>query len=268
MERLKNKVAVITGGAGAIGFATAKLFARQGAKVQLVDINENQLRECASDIGDAATYVVADVRNEDQTHNYVKTAIDQYGQIDVAILNAGIEGPFKPLVSLSVEEYEEVMAVNVRGAWLGIKATVPKMIANGGGSIVITSSVVGLKGWACLGPYSMSKHALVGLMQCAALEYVGFGIRVNTVHPSPVETRMMRSAESKAAAFSEQMGNRTTPEELKRMIERHIPFNRYATPEEVAEVFLFLASDESKFITGSCYAIDGGMTGPQHFVNR
>jgi NAD(P)-dependent dehydrogenase (short-subunit alcohol dehydrogenase family) len=261
MDRLKDKVAIITGGSGGIGVATAKLFVEEGAKVLLVDIDEDALKECVSDIGESASYIVADVSEEEQVNMYTQTAVDRYGKIDIVLLNAGIEGTFKLLIEHTVEDFDKLMGVNLRGAWLGIKAAVPQMINTGGGSITLTSSIAGLQGSPGLGPYTTSKHALVGLMRTAALEYAQFGIRVNTVHPSPVETRMMRSIEAGAAEMTALLGITKQAEELKAMMADAIPMKRYATPEEVANLFLFLSSDEAKFITGSRYSVDGGMNG-------
>jgi len=261
MVRLKDKVAIITGGSGGIGATTAKLFANEGAKVLLVDIDEESLKQTASDIGEAASYVAADVSEEDQVNLYTQAAMERYGKIDILLLNAGIEGPFKPLIEVTVEEFDGLMGINVRGAWLGIKAAVPHMINSGGGSIILLSSIAGLRGAAGQGPYVTSKHALVGLMRTAALECAGLGIRVNTVHPSPVETRMMRSIEAGAAQMVQQSGTSRTSEDVKQMISGSIPMDRYAEPEEVASLLLFLSSDEAAFITGSCYSVDGGMNG-------
>jgi NAD(P)-dependent dehydrogenase (short-subunit alcohol dehydrogenase family) len=261
MDRLKDKVVIITGGSGGIGVATAKRFVEEGAKVLLVDINEDALKECVSDIGAETSYVVADVSEEEQVNNYTQTAVDRYGKIDIVLLNAGIEGPFKPLIEVSVEEFDKLMGVNLKGAWLGIKAAVPQMISTGGGSITLTSSIAGLRGSGGLGPYVTSKHALVGLMRAAAMEYAAVGVRINTIHPSPVETRMMRSIETGAAEMAGSLGVTRTPDEMKQMMASAIPIKRYATPEDVANLFLFLSSDEATFITGGCYSVDGGMSG-------
>lgn len=260
MDRLKDKVAIITGGAGGIGRSTGKLFVKEGAKVLLVDINEEALKECVAELGDAVSYTVADVSDEDQVNHYTTTAIDRYGKIDAVILNAGIEGTVKPLISYTTEEFDRLMAINLRGVWLGIRAAIPEMAKTGGGSIIITSSVAGLQGTAGLGPYSTSKHALVGLMKTAALENADIGVRVNTVHPCPVETRMMRSIEAGAASLTAQLDSESTPEDIKKRFEASIPMQRYAQPEDIANLFLFLSSDEAKFITGSSYAVDGGRT--------
>ena len=152
------------------------------------------------------------------------------------------------------------MAVNLRGVWLGIKAAVPGMIEGGGGCIILASSIAGLIGTPGTGAYCTSKHALIGLMRTAAMEYGQFGIRVNTIHPGPVESRMMRSIETgNAAMVSATQGVTKTAEEIKKLYAGHTPMKRYARPEEVASLYLFLSSDEAKFINGSCYSVDGGM---------
>jgi NAD(P)-dependent dehydrogenase (short-subunit alcohol dehydrogenase family) len=258
MGRLQNKIAIITGGSGGIGFASAKLFVKEGAKVLLVDINKEALKECIAEIGEGCSYEVADVSVEEQVNNYTKTAIDRYGKIDIVLLNAGIEGPVKPLVAYTVEEFDKLMGINLRGAWLGIKAAVPQMINTGGGSITITSSIAGFQGSAGMGPYSTSKHALIGLMRSAALEYAEFGIRINTVHPGFTETRMMRSLEAGYSSLSDNLGIKRSPDEVKQSIESTIPVKRYTGPEEIANLFLFLSSDDAKYITGSCHTVDGG----------
>jgi len=260
MGRLKDKVAIITGGAGEIGIPTAKLFVEEGAKVLIVDINETALKEAVNDLGEASSYVVADVSQEDQVNDYTETAVDRYGKIDIVLLNAGIEGPIKPLFEYTVEEWETLMGVNLRGVWLGIKVAVPKMLEAGGGCIILTSSIAGLIGTPGTGAYSTSKHALIGLMRTAAMEYGQFGIRVNTIHPGPVESRMMRSIETgNASMVSASLGVTKTGEEIKKLYADHTPMKRYATPEEVANLYLLLSSDEANFITGSCYSVDGGM---------
>jgi len=243
MGRLKNKAAVITGGAGDIGFATAKQFVKEGAKVMLVDINEEALKKCSAEIGENSNYMVADVSNEDQVNSYTKKAVELFGKIDIAILNAGITGPYKPMIEYKAKEFDQLMAVNLRGVWLGLKAAVCEMMDTGGGSITLTSSTNGHQGAPCYGPYAASKHAIVGLMRSAAIEYAEYGIRVNTVHPGFVDTQMTRSFKK-----------------LKQKIENIIPLKQYVDPKDVANLFLFLSSDDSKLITGSCHTIDGGLT--------
>jgi NAD(P)-dependent dehydrogenase (short-subunit alcohol dehydrogenase family) len=251
MARLAEKVAIITGGAGGIGQAAGALFAAEGAYVLLVDLNEKALQEAVASIGSKhISYTVADVTHPDQVGQYVSTAVERYGGIDVFINNAGILGEIKPITEYSLETFDNVMAVNVRGAWLGLKYVIPEMHRRGGGSIVITSSVAGITGSPGLSPYVMSKHAVVGMMRSAALECAPLNIRVNTVNPGNTDTRMMHSLEEQRMPGA--------AEESRRNNIIGIPLRRYATPEEIAQVMLFLASDESSYCTGSVYMVDGG----------
>ena len=163
--------------------------------------------------------------------------------------NAGIEGEVKPIVDYPEDVFDKVLSVNVKGIWLGNKYVLPQM--NEGGSIIMTSSVAGIIGFAGLGAYVTSKHAVVGIMRTTAIEAAPFKIRVNSVHPSPVNNRMMRSIEEGASAGH--------GEEVKKQFEATIPLKRYAEPDEIAQLILFLASDNSRFITGTTQVIDGGM---------
>jgi NAD(P)-dependent dehydrogenase (short-subunit alcohol dehydrogenase family) len=257
MARLEGKVAVITGATGGIGRAAAKLFADEGARVALVDLNETALQETVRSIGeDKASYTVADVTQPDQTQAYVDAAVNRWGGIDALLANAGIEGTLAPIPEYPVDVFDRVMAVNVRGVWLGIKYVVPAMRERGGGSIVITSSTAGIGGSPEMSAYNTSKHAVIGLMRTAALESAPSGIRVNTVNPSPIETRMMRSIEEmRVAAFDD---STVTVEVAKQSFADRIPLQRYGNPEEVARMMLFLASDDSSFCTGGVYMVDGG----------
>jgi len=247
MARLDKKIAVITGGGGSIGIAAAALFVQEGAKVLLVDIDEDALKDGISSIGEEkASYVVADVTKPDEVEGYVQTAIDRYGGIDIFLNNAGIEGKVAPIIDYPVDEFDKVMAVNIKGMWLGMKYVMPHMQEKGG-SVVITSSVAGMQGTPGVSAYTISKHAVVGLMRCAALEGAPNKIRVNSVHPAPIDNRMMDSLE-------EGMG--ISKEELS----QQIPWKRYGRPIEVARMMLFLASNESDYVTGGMFTVDGGQT--------
>jgi 3alpha(or 20beta)-hydroxysteroid dehydrogenase len=253
MKRLEEKVAVITGGAGGIGAATGRLFAEEGASVLLVDLAAEALQQVVQAIGDEhVSAVVADVTRTEQVQRYVHTAIDRYGGIDVFFANAGVEGVVAPITEYPDDVFDRVMAVNVRGVWLGLKHVMAHMQQRGGGSIIITSSIAGVRGSPGMAPYSTSKHAVIGLMRSAALAGAAHGIRVNTVNPAPIETRMMRSIE---AAFDP-----AVPERAKAEREARIPMKRYGLPEEVARLALFLASDESGYCTGGVYMVDGAVT--------
>jgi NAD(P)-dependent dehydrogenase (short-subunit alcohol dehydrogenase family) len=250
MNRLKDKVAIITGGAGSIGKTTAKLFLAHGAKVMLVDLKEEDLKAAAAELGsDNVAYTVADVTKAADAENYAKKTVEKFGKIDVFFNNAGIEGVVKPLTEYPEEVFDKVLAVNVKGVWLGNKAVYP--LISEGGSIIISSSVAGLDGTANTVAYTTSKHAVIGLMKVSALEFAAKKVRVNTVNPSPVDNRMMRSLEEGFAP-----GHAV---EAKAELEKSIPLGRYAQPEEIAAMVLFLASDDSKFITGTYNRVDGGM---------
>jgi len=178
------------------------------------------------------------------------------GGVDIYLANAGIEGTLSSIPEYPIDIFDRVMAVNVRGVWLGLKYVIPVMRNRGGGSIVITSSTAGIGGSAGISAYVTSKHAVIGMMRTAALECAPLGIRVNTVNPAPIETRMMRSLEEMRAAAADDSA--VTLEHIKRSFEARIPLQRYGNPEEVANMMLFLASDESSFCTGGVYMVDGG----------
>ena len=256
MTRLEGKVAVITGATGGIGSAAARLFVDEGARVALVDLDEDALKETVQSIGeDKASYTVADVTQPEQTQDYINAAVTRWGGIDVLLANAGIEGALSLITDYPIDMFDRVMAVNVRGVWLGIKYAVPAMLERGGGSIVITSSTAGIGGGPEMSAYNTSKHAVIGLMRTAALEFAP-SIRVNTVNPAPIETRMMRSIEEMRVAALDD--SNVTVEVAKQSVADRIPLQRYGDPEEVARLMLFLASDDSSFCTGGVYMVDGG----------
>jgi NAD(P)-dependent dehydrogenase (short-subunit alcohol dehydrogenase family) len=260
MARLTGKVALITGGSGGIGRAAARLFAEEGARLLLVDLDESQLDDVLAGLpSGTASSVVADTTQPDQVQQFVQTAVDRYGTIDIFLANAGIEGHVRPIPEYPVDVFDRVMAVNVRGVWLGLKYVIPVMTQRGGGSIVITSSTAGIRGSAGLSAYVTSKHAVIGLMRTAAMECARLGIRVNTVNPAPIETRMMRSLEELLAG--DVGGGSESLERIKEKTAAGIPLGRYGEPEEVARMMLFLASDESSFCTGGVYMVDGGTSG-------
>ncbi len=250
MKRLENKTAIITGGAGSIGKTTAKLFLEQGANVFLVDMNEEALKTTASElVSDKVKYAAADVTKADDVKNYVSKAVKAFGKIDIFFNNAGIEGVVKPTTEYPEEIFDKVLAVNVKGVWLGNKYVLPHM--SDGGSIILTSSVAGIAGSLDVSAYIASKHAVVGLMRNLALEAAPRKIRVNSIHPSPVDNRMMRSLEEGFAPGQ--------AEAAKKELEKAIPLGRYAESLEIGQLVLFLASDDSRFITGTTQVIDGGM---------
>ena len=253
MARLEGQTAVITGAAGGIGSAAVHTFAKEGANVLAVDIDEEKLDRLVDDLDDdRVSSFVVDVTQASENQAMADVAVERYGGINHFLANAGIEGQVRPILSYDENIFDRVLAVNVKGVWLGLRAVVPKMIESGGGSVVITSSVAGLRGGPNVAPYSTSKHAVIGLMRSAAKEFAQHNIRVNTINPSPVETRMMRSLEAGSSPDD--------PDLAKRRIAANIPLGRYAEPSEIASVMLFLCTSDASWITGSVYTVDGGNT--------
>jgi NAD(P)-dependent dehydrogenase (short-subunit alcohol dehydrogenase family) len=249
MGRMDGKVAIITGAARGIGAAAARLFAAEGGKLMLADVLTEPLAEVASEIGASAATCATDVTDEAAVRKLVDETVKRWGKVDAALLNAGIAGSVGPIEDYSAEMFDKVMAVNVRGVWLGLKYVMKAMAATGG-SIVITSSTSGIRATPHLSAYTASKHAVIGLMRSAAIEGADRKIRVNTVNPSPIDTPMIAALET-MRGFA---GRNDQP------MAAGTPLGRYGTPEEVAKVMLFLASDESSFCTGGVYMVDGGVS--------
>jgi NAD(P)-dependent dehydrogenase (short-subunit alcohol dehydrogenase family) len=252
MADLNGRTALITGGAGAIGVATAEEFLSRGARVALVDLDEAALKGAAQTLealGPVLT-IAADVSDEAQVIDYVRTAEEHLGHLDIFFNNAGIEGRITQIVDTDVNVFDKVYAVNVRGVFLGLKHVLPGMISRGRGSVINTSSEAGLDGAMNLGDYVASKHAVTGLTKTAALEVAKTGVRVNSIHPSPVNTVMMRRLEEILGEGS--------PETIRADFEAVNPVGRYSEPHEIARVVAFLASDDASFITGAQIRIDGG----------
>lgn len=250
MGRLDGKVALITGGAGEVGVATARKFVAEGGRVLLADLGEDALARAAAEFGDAAATCVADVTVPGDNERMVAAAEAAFGGLDCLIANAGIEGKVAPITEQRVEDFDAVMAVNVRGVWLGLKYAMPALERRGGGSVLILSSIAGVTGSAGVSPYNASKHAVIGLMRSAAKEGAPLRIRVNTVNPAPLESRMMRSLEDGMMPGDGQAAHD--------LIASRIPLGRYGQPQDVAQLLCFLASDEAAYLTGSVYMVDGG----------
>jgi 3alpha(or 20beta)-hydroxysteroid dehydrogenase len=242
MERLKGKVILISGGARGQGAAEARLFAAEGARIVIGDVLESEGRQLASELGSAAAFVRQDVTRESDWEAAVNAA-EKLGGLHGMVNNAGI---FKPrsLMETDAELFERHMRVNQLGCFLGMKAVVPLMERSGGGSIANISSVAGLRGSPGAIAYSATKWALRGMTKAAAIDLAPRKIRVNSVHPGPIDTEMLKVR---------------TPEQNRQRLEL-VPMKRMGTADEVAHLVLFLLSDESGYITGAEVAIDGGAT--------
>jgi NAD(P)-dependent dehydrogenase (short-subunit alcohol dehydrogenase family) len=251
MGRLSGKVALITGGEGSVGMATARRFTAEGARVVLIGIDGDGLRAGVAELGaDAASSMVADVTDAAQVTAAIQATTDRHGGIDVVFSNAGISGVIAPLTDYPDDVFDRVLAVHVRGTFLTCKHALPHL--RQGGSIIITSSVVGLTSAAGICAYATAKHAQVGLMRTLAHETAARGIRVNTIHPGPIDNEFQHAIEMSITG--------TAQDEATKVFDGLIPLGRHADPDEVARAVLFLASEESSFITGSTIPIDGGMS--------
>lgn len=241
---------MVTGGTRNVGKAAIKLFYEEGRKISAVGTNDEKLKKSQEEFEGILT-IRADVTKEEDAKRYVSGTVEKFGKLEIAFLNAGIVGPVNNIEDMPLEDFKKTMDINVDGVFLGMKYVIPEMKKNGGGSIINTSSVAGLGGSPGLSQYVASKHAVIGLTKSAAKEVGQFNIRVNSVHPSPVDNEMMRGIESGYDAEN--------PETVKDAQTQMIPLGRYAVEEDVAKVVAFLASDDSAFVTGSQYWIDGGM---------
>ena len=244
MGRLDGKVALITGGARGQGAQEARLFAEHGAKVVLTDVLDVEGKQTAADIGGHAWYHHHDVTSESDWTGIVSSVIGEHGQLDVLVNNAGILS-IAPLVMTTEEDYRRVIDVNQVGVFLGMKSVVPHMVERQQGSIINISSVAGLMGSPGMIAYGASKWAVRGMTKSVALEVASFGVRVNSIHPGIIDTPMLEEFEKWGI-----MGN---------VMER-VPVGRKAEAVEVANLALYLASDESAYSTGSEFVVDGGLT--------
>lgn len=258
MNRLSGKRAVVTGAASGIGRASAELFASEGAAVVACDTNETGLRETVEHIhaaGGRAESVVADASDAGAVKGLVERAVRDFGGLEVFYANAGVSGGLVPLLSLEPNEFLDLLKVNLIGPFLAIKHAGSYMAEHGGGSILCTASVAGIRSGAGSPHYSASKAGVINLVQVAACQLAGTGVRVNAICPGLIETGMTRPLFEYA---------RSAGKEGK--IGQLNPLRRAGKPEEIARVALLLASDESSYVNGQAWAVDGGLTSSLPFV--
>ena len=250
MKELQDKVCVVTGGAGSIGLESARLFLEEGARVLLVDMNEEALGKAARGLAaDRVAWSVADVSKASDTQAYLDKAVATFGKIDVLFSNAGNAGAIAPIVDYPDEVFDRVQAVHVRGAYNACKYGLPRM--NDGGSIIITSSVAAFRGDPGATAYITAKIAQIGLMRCVAKEAAPRRIRVNTIHPGPTDNSFQSDLEENLSAVIKR--------DATAMFNELIPLGRHASPREIARSVLYLASDQSSFTTGATLSVTGGM---------
>lgn len=246
MKTLAGKVAIVTGGGSGIGRAIALLYAAEGAKIVVTDVDENGGNETIAEIkaqGGESIFVKADTAKPDDSKNAVEQAVKQYGGLHIAVNNAGIGGPLKPTGEYPIEGWDKVISINLSGVFYGMRYQIPAMLASGGGSIVNIASILGKVGAAGSPAYVASKHGVIGLTEAAALEYAQQNIRINSVGPGYIVTPLLTKALN---------------EDAMKILEGLHPMGRLGTSEEVAELALWLNSDKASFVTGAYYNVDGG----------
>jgi NAD(P)-dependent dehydrogenase (short-subunit alcohol dehydrogenase family) len=250
MGLVEGKIALVTGAGSGIGRASARAFAREGAKVVVVDVvvdgGEETVTLIKADGGDAV-FVRCDVSSAAEVEAAVKTAVDTYGRLDCAHNNAGIEGPMSSTVDCAEADWDRLFGINLKGEWLCMKYEIPRMLTGGGGAIVNTASIAGLVGFQGLPSYSASKFGVNGITKVAALDYASVGIRVNSVCPGVIQTPMI---DRLVAANPE----------MEAALVAGTPMGRLGRPEEIAEAVVWLCSDRASFVTGHNMVVDGAFT--------
>ncbi len=246
MKLLENKVAIVTGAASGIGEAVAHIFAEAGAKVVVSDVDQENGERVVAELklqGADAIFVQADTSKPADNEKLVKTTIEQFGALHIAVNNAGIGGPAARTGEYPVDDWDKVISINLSGVFYGLRYQIPAMLEHGGGSIINMASILGQVGTKLSGAYVAAKHGVVGLTKSAALEYAEQNIRINSVGPGYIRTPLLTK--------------HLTPEQMDNLVQLH-PVGRLGESKEIAELVLWLASDKASFVTGAYYAADGG----------
>lgn len=242
MKMLENKVAIVTGGASGIGQAVVELFVKEGAKVVIADLNVELGKKLADKLGTNTYFIKSNAASPTDNEELVQETIKKFGKLDIAVNNAGIGGANAPTGEYDIEEWKKVTSINLDGVFYGMRYQIPAMLKNGGGSIINIASILGQVGFAGSPAYVAAKHGVVGLTKTAAWDYGTKNIRINAVGPGFIETPLLSSMDP----------------EVKRFLESQHAMQRLGTPEEVAEIIAWLASEKASFATGGYYPIEGG----------
>ncbi len=250
LRGIDGKVAVVTGGGSGIGEGTARRLSEDGASLVVVDWHEDAARAVADSLPGPTVAVRADVSKEQDVASYMQAALDAFGRVDLIHVNAGISGTFAPFTEISADEFDQVIAINLRGVFLGLRDGLRQFARQGaGGAIVTTSSLAGLMGGDAIVPYIAAKHGVIGLTKAASVAGAPLGVRVNTIAPGVIVTGLMKNLE-------EHLG---TSDEAQSHLERNIPIGRFGSKEEVGDLVAYLLSDEASYVSGAVITIDGGV---------
>jgi NAD(P)-dependent dehydrogenase (short-subunit alcohol dehydrogenase family) len=259
MGRLEGKSVIITGAGSGIGRAAALLFSKEGARLMAVDRNENvkETADLVTKAGGTIEAVMADAGSESDVKAFIDRAVSKYGRLDAIWANAGISGGLVPIAEQTVEQWQEILRINLIGAFLAVKHAMPHMIKQGHGAIVCTASVAGLKSGASGHPYAASKAGVISLVQTTAYSLSGTGVRINAVCPGLIETGMTRPMFDRAK-------DRGTTDKIGQLN----PLKRAGQPHEIAAMGLFLASDEASYVNGQAFPVDGGLTASMPYTGK
>jgi len=251
LRGLEGKVAVVTGAADGIGAATGRRLHEEGVKVALVDVRTEPLEQLAAELGDDALALTADVSSAEDVERYSAAAIERFGRIDLAMLNAGVSPQISAIADADIADFDRVIAINLRGNYLTLRAAIRAISAHGeGGAIVSTASMLALQGGPLYAPYVATKHAVLGLVRSAALELGRTGIRVNALCPGYVDTAMTRAVE-------ELQGDAAA---ARAVMQNFNAFGRYGEPDEMAAMAAWLLSDEASYCSGAAFSVDAAIT--------